>query len=46
MFLKELGEIFNWQKHESKIALSEEIYIVLKDYAELLLHWMNSELIS
>lgn len=46
LFLKELGEIFNWQKYESEIASSEEIYTVLKDYAELLLHWMNSEPIS
>lgn len=46
LFLKELGEIFNWQKYESEIASSEEISTVLKDYAELLLHWMNSEPIS
>ncbi len=46
LFLKELGEIFNWQKYEPEIASSEEISTVLKDYAELLLHWMNSEPIS
>lgn len=46
LFLKELGEIFNWQTYESEIASSEENSTVLKDYAELLLHWMNSEPIS
>ncbi|OQQ83008.1 DEAD/DEAH box helicase [Ligilactobacillus salivarius] len=46
LFLRELGKIFNWQKYESEIASSEEISTVLKDYAELLLHWMNSEPIS
>lgn len=43
LFLKELGEIFNWQKYEPETASSEEISTILKDYAELLLHWMNSE---
>lgn len=46
LFLKELGEIFNWQKYELEIAPSEENSNALKDYAELLLHWMNSEPIS
>lgn len=41
-----MGEIFNWQKYEPETASSEEISTILKDYAELLLHLMNSEPIS
>lgn len=44
-FLRELGKIYNWKKYEPDIAPTEENELVLSDYSELLLHWMNGETI-
>lgn len=44
-FLRELGEIYNWKKYEPDIAPTKENELVLSDYSELLLHWMNGETI-
>ncbi len=42
-FLKDLSEIYNWKKYDPGIAADDENELVLKDYAELLLHWMSGE---
>ena len=42
-FLKQLGDIYNWSKYEPELASSEENNIILQDYAELLLRWMNGD---
>lgn len=43
-FLMELGNIFKWSKYETEIYPPVQNMVVLKDYAELLIHWMRGDL--